>query len=117
MTEILTGRLNCAGNGAVEGQVIILDQYAIEEAHSMIQRAAACNGVFVEGAKAGSCFPGVDDLSAGSLNAIDILARGRCDAAHPLEHVKRCAFRRKDGASGAVDFRKLGAGRYGGAVG
>ena len=89
-----------AGAGAFErvahaaggGDVIVLDQDGVVQAHAVIGDASGGRGGFFQGAQAGSGFAGVEDLAAGAFDGVGELAGGGGYAAEALQEIEGDAF-------------------------
>jgi hypothetical protein len=88
----------------MEGEVIVLDEDAVEESHAMVHAATARDGILVEDPQAGDGFPRIDDSSASTFDPIHVLARERGNTAHPLEQIEGGTFPDEDRSGGAADF-------------
>src|SRR5215831_12833282 len=104
MTQMCTRRLNRVFYRLMKGQVVVLDQYAIEEPHAVIHSAPTGYRVFIEHAEPGGGLSCIDNTRARALDAVDILACQGRDAAHALQQVERGSFGGEDGTCGATQF-------------
>ena len=77
------------------GDVVVLDQQAVEQAEAMIVSPAAADGVFVEDAESRDRFAGVVNFRVGALDALDEPLGLRGHAAEMLEEVEDDPLGRK----------------------
>src|SRR5436190_14824184 len=88
----------------MKGEVIVLDEDAVEKSHPMVHAATTRDGILVENAQARNGFPRIDDSGASALDPVYIPAREGGNAAHALEYIKGGAFPGEDRPGGAADF-------------
>src|SRR5262249_13597946 len=79
------GSLDGGAHSAGGGDVIVLDQDRVVEAHAVIVGAAGLRGGFFERAESGSGFAGIEDFALGATDGIGELAGEGGDAAQALE--------------------------------
>src|SRR5262249_13161144 len=80
------------------GQVVVLDEDAVEEAHAVVLAAAAADGVFGQQPPAGQRLARVEDLARQAGHGVHVAARQRRDAAEVLKAIERGAFGGEDAA-------------------
>jgi hypothetical protein len=89
-------RLSSIGQGLADasggGDVVVLDQDRVEEAHAVIGDASGGRGALFEGAHSGGGLARVEDAAVGAGHGVGVLARQRCDAAEALEEIEGDAF-------------------------
>ena len=88
------------GNG---GEVVVLDQQAVIEAHAMVQPAAATDGVLFQQAVAGGGFAGVIDAGSCALDGIDEATGLGGDAGEALDEIEDDALSGKQRTERAGD--------------
>lgn len=102
--------------GVEPGQVVILDQDGIVQAHAMIFPPAAAHGIFVKLTPAGNGLAGVVDSRSRAGHRIHIGPRGGGNAAEPLQKIEQRSFDGENQPRRSVDLSNHRAGRQDSAV-
>ena len=98
------------------GEVVVLDEDAVEEAHAVVVAAAAADGVLLQQPPARHRLARVEHPALQAGDRIDVAAGLRGDAAEVLEEVERGALAGQDGAHRAGDAGQAAARLHGVAV-
>lgn len=89
--------------GAEEGEVVILQHDAVEEAEAVVPGAAAGDGVFLEHAVARGGFARIEQSGAAGAEGCDVGGGGGGDAGKALEKIEGDALGGEKGARVALD--------------
>ena len=85
-------RLGDGARAADRGEVIVLDEHAVAEAHAMVVAAATAHRVFLQQPPARRRLARVQHLTRQSGHGLDVACRRGGDAAEPLQKVQRRPF-------------------------
>ena len=98
------------------GEVIVLDENAVEQAESMVVSATATHGILFQQPPARQCLAGVENPRLQPGNRIDVAAGLRGDAAEVLKEVECCAFAGEDGTHRPAHPSQMTAGLHRSAI-
>jgi hypothetical protein len=88
----------CLADASGGGDVVVLDQDCVEEAHAVIGDASGGGGALFEGAQSGGGLARVEHAALCAGHGVGVLARQRGDAAKALEEIERDALALKQRA-------------------
>ena len=74
------------------GNMVVLDQHAVEQSEAMIRAAAVANGRLLQDAHTGSRFAGIDYRRRGTDDGFDIDTRQTRHARKSLDEIERRSF-------------------------
>ena len=98
--------------GGGEREMVVLDEYRVEEAGAMIAATAAVDGIFLEPSPAGRRLAGVVNVGRGAGDLADVLASECGDAREAAEQIQERPFADEHVASGARELGNDGPGRH-----
>src|ERR1035438_85830 len=99
----VAGAVESVAHAAGRGDVVVLDQDGIVEAHAVVHNAPSESGGFFESTQSGGGFAGVEDLAARALDGGGEVAGGGGYAAEALQEIEGDAFAGEQGARRAAD--------------